>query len=151
MEYSAGIIPFRKNEKGELEFFVGHPGGVGWQWRDYWAYLKGGVENGESWKETALREFQEESGLILEEEVKEKMIPLGTSKQNKHKIVIAFALEYPNINPDECFSNMADNGLCPEIDKYAWFTYEDLKGRTHPMHFIFYDQIIEIANEKNDD
>lgn len=24
MEYSAGIIPFRRNSKGEVEFFVGH-------------------------------------------------------------------------------------------------------------------------------
>ena len=33
MEYSSGIIPFRKNKNGEIEFFVGHPGGVGWEWR----------------------------------------------------------------------------------------------------------------------
>ena len=66
MIYSAGIIPFRRNSKGEVEFFVGHPGGVGWQWKDYWAYLKGGVEGEETWEETALREFREESGLKLE-------------------------------------------------------------------------------------
>ena len=88
MEYSSGIIPFRRNEKGELEFFVGHPGGVGWQWRDYWAYLKGGVEEGEEWEETALREFKEESGLPLTNITKSDLIPLGTAKQNKHKIKI---------------------------------------------------------------
>lgn len=146
MVYSAGIIPFRRNKEGVIEFFVGHPGGVGWQWRDYWAYLKGGVEGDETWEETALREFKEESGLKLEGVTKNSLIPLGTSKQNKYKIVIAFGLYYPNIDPNECFSNMADNGLCPEIDKYAWFTFEELKEKTHPMHIGFYEQIIEMVS-----
>lgn len=146
MIYSAGIIPFRRNSKGEVEFFVGHPGGVGWQWKDYWAYLKGGVEGEETWEETALREFREESGLKLEEITEKNLIPLGTSKQNKHKIVVAFGLYYPNIDPDKCFSNMADNGLYPEIDKYAWFTFDVLKEKTHPMHINFYEQIIELVS-----
>lgn len=144
--YSAGIIPFRKNENDEIEFFVGHPGGVGWQWRDYWAYLKGGVEEGEEWIDTACREFSEESGIPLEEINKEDLIPLGTSKQNKKKIVVAYALYRPDINPDECFSNMADNGLTPEIDMYAWMTFDELKDKTHPMHICFYEQIIELVS-----
>lgn len=144
MEYSAGIIPFRKNENGEVEFFVGHPGGVGWEWRDYWAYLKGGVEENETFEDAAWREFKEESGLPLEDVTKEDLIPLGTSKQNKRKIVIAFALYYPNIDITKCFSNMADNGLSPEIDRYAWFTFEELKPKTHPMHIGFYEQIIDM-------
>ena len=146
MIYSAGIIPFRRNKEGKLEFFVGHPGGVGWQWRDYWAYLKGGVEGDETWEETALREFKEESGISLQGIKKTDLIPLGTATQNKHKIVIAFGLYYPNINIKECFSNIADNGNYPEIDKYAWFTFEDLKERTHPTHLNFYEQIIDLLS-----
>ena len=68
MKYSAGIIPFRINkETNELEFFVGHPGGYWWKNKNYWAFLKGNVENGENWQETALREFKEESGLSMED------------------------------------------------------------------------------------
>lgn len=146
MVYSAGIIPFRRNSNGELEFFVGHPGGVGNEWTNYWAYLKGGVEEGETWIDCAWREFCEESGLTLSDVSKTDLIPLGTSKQNKRKIVVAFGLYYPNIEPSECFSNMADNGLNPEIDRYAWFTFDELKNRTHPMHLNFYEQIIEMTS-----
>lgn len=146
MEYSAGIIPFRRNNKGELEFFVGHPGGVGWQWKDYWAYLKGGVEEGENWKETALREFSEESGIPIERLANKELISLGTSRQNKHKIVIAFGLYYPDIDPDECFSNLTEDGMTPEIDKYAWFTFDELREKTHPMHINFYEQIIDMVS-----
>jgi len=146
MEYSAGIIPFRKNEDGEVEFFLGHPGGVGMQWNNYWAYLKGGVEEGENWVETAIREFKEESGLKLEDVTEDDLIPLGTAKQNKRKIVIAFGLYYPDIEPSECFSNIADNGLNPEIDRYGWFTFDELRDKTHPSHLNFYEQIIEILD-----
>ena len=146
MVYSAGIIPFRKNENGVIEFFVGHPGGIENRWKDYWAFLKGGVEEGGGWVDTALREFGEESGLNVNNFDKEKLIPLGTARQNKYKIVVAFALEYPNINPNECHSNIADNGLNPEIDKYAWFTFEELKDKTHPTHIEFYKQIIDLID-----
>ena len=131
MEYSAGIIPFRRNSDGQVEFFVGHPGGV---------------EGDESWEECALREFREESGLKLEGIGKKDLIPLGTSKQNKHKIVIAFALYYPDIDTEKCFSNVADNGLYPEIDKYAWMTFNELKEKTHHMHINFYEQIIDMVS-----
>lgn len=146
MEYSAGIIPFRRNNNGDLEFFVGHPGGVGWQWKDYWAYLKGGVEGEETWEETAIREFKEESGLPLTNIKKTDLVPLGTARQNKRKIVIAFGLYYPNIEPNTCFSNMVDNGLNPEIDKYAWMTLEKLKKVTHPTHVHFYEQLTALVS-----
>lgn len=146
MEYSAGIIPFRRNEEGELEFFVGHPGGVGWQWRDYWAYLKGGVEENETWEETALREFKEESGLELKGITTKDLIPLGTSKQNKKKIVIAYGLYYPDIDTSKCFSNLVESGTHPEVDRYEWFTFDELKDKTHPMHIIFYEQIAELTS-----
>ncbi len=146
MDYSAGIIPFRRNSDGVIEFFVGHPGGTSWEWRDYWAYLKGGVEKGEDWVDTAWREFNEESGLNLDAKYKKDLIPLGTVKQNKRKIVVAYALYYPNIDPKECFSNMADNGLNPEIDRYSWFTFEELQPKTHPTHIDFYKQIIELVS-----
>jgi predicted NUDIX family NTP pyrophosphohydrolase len=145
MEYSAGIIPFRMYDNEEIEFFVGHPGGQSEEWNNYWAFLKGGVENGESWIETAMREFKEESGLPLDDVSEEDLIPLGTSRQNKHKVVIAYGLYYPDIDCDECFSNLTEDGETPEIDKYRWFTYEQLKDATHKMHLPFYREIIEIC------
>lgn len=145
MIYSAGIIPFRKNENGKIEFFVGHPGGADDKCKNYWAYLKGGVEEGEEWVDTALREFNEESGLNLADTIKEKLIPLGTTRQNRYKIVVAFGLEYSNINPDDCHSNISDDGISPEIDKYAWFTLEELEDKTHPTHIDFYKQIISLV------
>lgn len=147
MEFSSGIIPFRRNDNGELEFFVGHPGGIFWKTKDYWAYLKGNIGTYESAETAALREFKEESGVELSNITESDLIPLGSSEQNKYKRVIAFAINYPNIDPKKCFSNMADNGLNPEIDKYAWLTYDEIVKKTHPAHIVFYKTIIELLSQ----
>lgn len=149
MDYSAGIIPFRINEDNEMEFFVGHPGGIFWENKDYWAFLKGGVEKGESWSDAAIREFKEESGLSMDDCKSSMLIPLGTTLQNSKKTVAAYGLHYPNIDPNECKSNIADNGLNPEIDKYRWMTYNKLKQVTHKMHLVFYEKLLQMNDNNN--
>ena len=143
MKISCGIIPFRKNENGEVEFFLGHPGEHYSSTKNMWMFLKGGVEGDETWVETAMREFNEETGLSMNDVDESVLIPLGSVQQNPHKVVVAFGLHYPDINPDVCHSNMVD-GITPEIDKYRWMTYEEVCKYTHHAHIGFYDQIIEM-------
>lgn len=140
---SAGIIPFRVREDNEVEFFVGHPGGYH---KNYWAFLKGGVEMGETQVDAAIREFKEESGLTLDDCASQMLIPLGQVNQNQRKVAIAYGLHYPNINPSECYSNMCDNLCVPEIDAYRWMTYDELKECTHPTHLIFYEKLIQMVH-----
>ncbi len=150
MKRSAGIIPFRWNGEN-LEFFVGHPGGKYWEKKNYWAFLKGGIKNNENILQAALREFYEESGIFLNSEDNTlSFYYLGDNRQNKNKTVYAFGILYPNIDITKCKSNMADNGLNYEIDKYSWKTYEELKECTHSKHLPFYEKLIEILKEKND-
>ena len=143
MRYSAGIIPFRiNNTTKELEFFLGHPGGYSWKNKNYWAFMKGHVEEGESWQDTAIREFKEETGLPLADLRKDSLISLGTVQQNSGKVAVAFGLHYPNIDPDTCFSNpIEEDGVTPEIDAYRWIPYDKMKSLTHKSHLIFYEQI----------
>lgn len=147
MQYSAGIIPFRFNEQKEMEFFVGHPGGTKWEKQDYWALLKGGVEDDEDWLTTAIREFQEESGYSIKEYNINQYIPLGSVMQNPKKTVIAYGLYCPNIDSNKCYSNIADNCLHPEIDKYRWMTYDVLSQKTHKKHLIFYEKLLNLKDE----
>ena len=137
---SAGIIPFRMGDKGEMEFLLGHPGGCR---ANYWSLLKGQLEEGESIPDAALREFKEESGLLMFDCKSQMLIPLGSVVQSKKKTVYAFGLHYPNIDPKKCYSNMADGCPWPEIDQYRWMTYDQLKDVTHPTHLAFYRKLIE--------
>lgn len=143
MNTSCGIIPFRKNENGEMEFFLGHPGGNWGNQRELWMFLKGAVEGDETWSDTALREFKEETGLTMEDCESGMLIPLGSVQQNPHKITVAFGLHYPNIDPSKCFSNMVDD-VTPEIDRYRWMTYDEVCKYTHHTHIGFYDQLIDM-------
>ena len=141
MIYSAGIIPFRINsDTHKMEFFVGRPGGN--RHRHYYAFLKGHVEEGENWEEAAIREFQEESGVQCPRRM--RLIPLGSTLQNTEKVVVAYGWNYPNIEPSECYSNMATNCSWPEIDDYKWLSYDVLKKHTHPSHLKFYNALMEI-------
>ncbi len=61
-ERSAGVIPYRMEGDGGHEYLVLHSATVR-NPRAKWEFPKGGMEAGETTKETAAREFQEETGL----------------------------------------------------------------------------------------
>jgi len=61
-ERSAGVIPYRFDEDRGLVYLVLHSATVR-NPRAKWEFPKGGMEAGESTRETAAREFQEETGL----------------------------------------------------------------------------------------
>jgi 8-oxo-dGTP pyrophosphatase MutT (NUDIX family) len=56
-EATAGGIVYRRNKKGELEFLLTQDA------KDRWTIPKGHIEPGETTRETAEREIQEETGL----------------------------------------------------------------------------------------
>ena len=142
MATSCGIIPFRINHKGQYEFFVGHPGGVYNAKNDYWAFLKGRCEKVDtSLEETAIREFQEESSVMLDLD-KINLTYLGSARQNAHKTVHAFAAYVDDIDCSKCHSNLCPDGVTPEIDKYRWMTWAELEPRTNKNHKKFYEQIL---------
>lgn len=62
-ERSAGVIPYRsQGDQGPLLYLVLHSATVR-NPRAKWEFPKGGMEAGETARETAAREFQEETGL----------------------------------------------------------------------------------------
>lgn len=67
-EISAGIIAyhFDKDTK-QFKFLVAHPGGPYFKNIKKYGFPKGHQEKNESLKETAIREFKEETGLEIED------------------------------------------------------------------------------------
>ena len=87
---SAGILLFRDNG-GKTEVLLVHPGGPFWAKKDAGAWMipKGGIEEGETAADAAVREFQEELGAAL------PVTPfrLCTIRQSGGKIVEVFAAD----------------------------------------------------------
>lgn len=69
---SAGFLVFRRSAAGP-EFLLVHPGGPFWRSKDEhaWSFPKGRIETGEALLAAARREFQEETGLMVEGELME--------------------------------------------------------------------------------
>ena len=141
MHHSAGIIPY-KFVDGEIMFFLGHPGGPMNARRNYWALLKGTMENGEDSLDTAIREFQEESGLELDGSAKERLWLVGTVKQRSDKIVTAYAMEVDDIDCEKCHSNLVQGENFPEMDRYRWLTIEEVRGVVSKTNRWFYEEIL---------
>jgi len=131
MKKSAGILIYRK-KNGKIQVFLVHPGGPFWKNKDLnsWSIPKGEIENEEDLKNTTLREFEEETGIVLTDEDKEKIFYLGEVK-SKNKIVYVFALEKDLGDDIKIKSNLikTEFGEFPEIDKGEYFDLEVAKEK----------------------
>ena len=129
-EISAGIIAyyFEKDLK-QFKFLVAHPGGPYFKNIKKYGFPKGHQEKNESLKETAIREFKEETGLDIDYLRLKICIENITKKKN------VYYFFYPM---DEIWdtSNMYSNQFYiekfqesfPEIDKYKYVPLEDLSS-----------------------
>lgn len=113
---SCGILVL--NDHGEI--FLGHATGQSW-----WDILKGKAEEGETPRQTAVREAREESGLLFSPAALED---LGEFGYQPRKDLHLFAVRIPRsrVAPDLCkctaFFEREEHplGRIPEMDRFAW-------------------------------
>ena len=126
---------------GQLEFLLAHPGGSFWKNKDTsaWTIPKGEIRPDEEPLTAALREFQEETGLIPGG----NFIALTPIKQRSGKIVHAWAFA-GDCDPAEVQSNTFQmewppkSGrfeTCPEIDRAGFFKISEAKMKIMPAQF----------------
>ena len=134
---SAGILMRRVSRRG-LEVLLVHPGGPYWAKKDggAWSIPKGEVEPGEDPLETAVREFQEETGFTA----KPPFAVLGQIRQKSGKTVLAWSC-VGDCDPARVKSNLTTiewpprSGKTieiPEIDAAAFFTIRDALEKANP-------------------
>jgi len=143
---SAGLLLFRR-PRGELEVFLAHPGGPFWEGRDLgaWTVSKGLVERGEDPLATAVREFEEETGIRPEG----PFVPLGSVRQKAGKLVHAWAWE-GEADARRVRSNMmrvevpCGSGrwlTFPEVDRCEWFDAERAREKINPAQAELIDRL----------
>jgi putative (di)nucleoside polyphosphate hydrolase len=92
----------------------------------HWDLPKGGIHDGESPLEAALRETHEETGLVLDAST---VLDLGRREYTGKKDLHLFALVSPRIDPRElhcvsCFVERGSGRSRPEMDGFGWFAFD---------------------------
>ncbi len=122
MEISAGTIVFRK-EAGKIMYLLLHYENKETK-RKHWDFPKGHIEKGETLKQTALRELEEETGIKDAELVEgfKEAVSYFFKRQDKliSKKVVFFLAETKQ--PDVIISF--------EHIGYKWLPYEEALGQT---------------------
>jgi len=150
---SAGLLLFRR-PRGELEVFLAHPGGPFWEGRDLgaWTIPKGLVERGEDPLATAVREFEEETGIRPEG----PFVPLGSVRQKAGKLVHAWAWE-GEADARRVRSNTMRVELprgsgrwltIPEVDRCEWFDAERARKKINPAQAELIDRLQAALSEE---
>jgi predicted NUDIX family NTP pyrophosphohydrolase len=124
---SAGLL-LHRTKNSQLEIFLVHPGGPFWAKKDdgAWSIPKGEFDPGEDPLTAAQRESKEETGLTAIG----PFAPLTPVKQSGGKLVHAWAVKAPNLDPSAIRSNTfsvewpprsGQSREFPEVDRAAWF------------------------------
>ena len=143
---SAGLLVFRRTSGG-LEVLLAHPGGPFWAKKDEgaWSIPKGELAAGEDPLAAALREFEEETGVIIAG----TPLALQPVRQPSGKIIRAWALE-GDLDPATVKSNTfslewpprsGQQQEFPEIDRVAWLPVEEARRKIVPGQVPLLEQL----------
>lgn len=146
---SAGVLLYRRLGDG-IEVLIAHPGGPFWKRRDAgaWTIPKGLVEDGETPRDAARREFMEEIGLDPGEE----LVSLGAITQKSGKIVHAWAAA-GDFDPSMLTSNVVEieyprgSGRIiqfAEIDRVMWAEPPVAREKLNQAQAVLVDRLIEM-------
>lgn len=149
---SAGILLYRLTS-GTPEVFLAHPGGPFWKKKDAgsWTIPKGEFTNDEPALDAAIREFREETGVLL----KGRFTPLSPIRQKGGKRVYAWAIA-GDLDPTTLVSNTFEiewprgSGRMqtfPEIDRAAWYTLEEARRVINPAQIGLLEELEDILGK----
>lgn len=118
-ERSAGTVLFRETPSGKMYLLLNYPSG-------HWDFVKGNIEEGETLKETVIREIREETGIVDVNFVDdfEDNVEYHYQRDGElvHKEVVFFLAK----------TNTADIKISHEHQGFIWLGYNDaLKKLTY--------------------
>jgi predicted NUDIX family NTP pyrophosphohydrolase len=152
---SAGLLMYRFKD-GELQAFLAHPGGPYFKKKDegHWTIPKGEIHAGENLLATAIREFQEETGIQPAGE----FIELGSIRQKGGKLVHGWAFqgnwdESIPITSNTCkleWPPLSGKFLSfPEIDRAQFFSIRRAREKIKPTQQPFLDRLVGVIKKRH--
>ncbi|WP_316835611.1 NUDIX domain-containing protein [Pedobacter nutrimenti] len=147
---SAGILLYKKN-LGQIQVLLVHPGGPFFKNKDagWWTIPKGEPEKDEDLLQTALREFEEETGYTPWGDFRQ----LSPIIQKGGKTVYCWAVS-GDLDTSNVICNMFDlewppkSGKIqqfPEIDRAGWFDLAEARLKINERQIGFLDELMSLA------
>ncbi len=141
-EKSAGIVVYRMHPKEGLQFLLLYLHG------NYWNFSKGGIEEGESETEAALRELSEETGLnniqLIPNWRQQTHFFFKQDREGVSELIKKDLILYLAQAPADAPVDITDKvGKHEVINGYAWMDY---KSALRYLKFKNLKQILEEAN-----
>lgn len=133
--------------------FLAHPGGPLFVKKDdgCWTIPKGEVEPGEELLPTAIREFEEETGIAIHPQ--SRFLPLGSIQQKGGKIVHAWAVERDHDDAQPIRSNSFEmewppgsgrTQCFPEVDRACFFPLDAARRKLKERQAPLIDRLEEV-------
>jgi len=111
-ERSAGAVLFRETSSGKMYLLLNYPSG-------HWDFVKGNIEEGETLKETVIREIREETGITdvtFVDDFEDKVeYHYQRDGELVHKMVVFFLAK----------TNTQDVKISHEHQGFVWLGYND--------------------------
>ena len=150
MRVSAGLLMYRIRNKN-MEVFLAHPGGPLFKKKDegHWTIPKGESPEGELLLDTAMREFEEETGITPHC----TCIELGSIRQKGCKVVHAWAFEGDHDTAQPIQSNTFEmewppgSGVrrsFPEVDQAQFFSLAEARKKLKDTQWPLVERLILI-------
>lgn len=147
---SAGLLLYRQRA-GQLEVLLAHPGGPFFRNKDAgaWSIPKGELEPNEEPLACALREFHEETGIVIADV--SRVFALGEIKQRGGKRVFGFACEGDVVceGPPSCNTfeiewppRSGKRASFPEIDQLEYFELARAREKILDAQAAFLDRLV---------
>jgi predicted NUDIX family NTP pyrophosphohydrolase len=152
---SAGLLMYRKKD-GSLQVFLAHPGGPLYRKKDrgYWTIPKGEPPENEPLMETAMREFEEETGIRPHG----SFVDLGSIRQKGGKIVYAWAFEGEHDPRRPIRSNTFEmewpprSGRIqsfPEVDRARFFSLPEAREKLRDAQWPLVERLVAILEDSS--
>jgi predicted NUDIX family NTP pyrophosphohydrolase len=146
---SAGVLVYRRSGP-RPEFLLGHPGGPLWARKDLGAWMvpKGLIEAGEDPATAAIREFEEETGLVCPALAQ----PLAALRQAGGKTVLCWTAEAdldlspfrPGQFEMEWPPRSGKRASFPELDRLSYFDDAEALRRVLPSQAPLIAEVLSI-------
>lgn len=143
---------YRRGVGGTLEVLLGHYGGPFWANRDQgaWTVFKGRSNPGETPHETAVREFQEETGWELPSVSWQRLPRVKTP----HQVMDIWALEAdfdparlrPGLFSMEWPRGSGRHQEFPEIDRAQWFTLSEAHTKMPTGQRVLLNHLVRLLS-----